>query len=62
MTRLILKFLVIFKTPEATFKGVRIKSEPGAGRLLGQGGLSAKIWLIAINVLRQTRQNATRFN
>ena len=48
----ILKFLLIFKTPEATFKGGRIKSE-GEGRWsLGQDGPCAKIWLIAINGLR----------
>ena len=36
MTRLILKFLLIFKTPEATFKGVQIDSEGGAGRPWGK--------------------------
>ena len=40
-------------TPEATFKGVRIKSERGAGRPLGQDGPSAKILPIAINETRQ---------
>ena len=42
---------------EATFEGVRIKSERGAGRTPGQDGLSAKIWLISINALRQPRQD-----
>ena len=55
MTRLILKFLLIFKTPEAIFKGVGIKSEGGAGRSLGQDGPSAKIWLTSINALRRPR-------
>ena len=32
-------------------------SERGAGRPLGQNGLSAKIWLIAINALRQPSQD-----
>ena len=52
-----IKVLLIFKTPEANFKGVRIKPERGAGRLLRQDGPSAKIWLIAINALRQPRQD-----
>ena len=51
MTRLILKFLLIFKTPKATFKGVQIKSEGGAGRPLGQDALFTKIWPTAINTL-----------
>ena len=38
MTRFILKFILIVKTPEATFKGVRIKSEGGIGRPLGKDG------------------------
>ena len=43
--------------PEETFKGVRIKSESGGGRPLGQDGPSAKIWLTAINALRRQRQD-----
>ena len=43
-----IKVLFIYKMPDATFKGVGIKSERGAGRPLGQDGPSAKIWLIAI--------------
>ena len=38
------------------YYGVRIKSERGAGRTLGQDGPSAKIWLISINALEQLRQ------
>ena len=45
----------MFKTPEATFKGIRIKSEGGIGRPLGQDGPSAKIWLTAINALTRPR-------
>ena len=30
--------------PEATFKGVRIKSECGAGRPLGQDGPPGRLW------------------
>ena len=48
-----IRVLLILKTPEATFKGARIKSEVGAGRPLGQDGLWAKIWLTAINSLRR---------
>ena len=36
MTRVILKFVLIIKTPEVTFKGVQIESEGGVGRPLGQ--------------------------
>ena len=57
MTRLILKFLLICKTLKATFKGVQIKSEGGAGRPLGQDRLSTKIWVTTINALRRQRQD-----
>ena len=58
MRRFILKFLLIFKMPKATLKEFQIKSKGGAGRLLGQDGAFAKIWLIAINALRQPRQDS----
>ena len=51
MGGLILKFLLISKAPEATFKGVRIESEGRAGRCLVQKGPSEKIWLTAIKVV-----------
>ena len=57
MTRPVLKFLLIFKFLEATFKVVRIKSEGGVGRPLGQDGPSAKIWLTVMNALRLPRQD-----
>ena len=38
-----IRVLLIFKTLEATFKGVRIKSERGAGRPLGQHEPTTKI-------------------
>ena len=56
MTRLIIKFLLIFKTLKATFKGVQIEAEGGAGWLLGEDGLSTKIWLSSINALGRRRQ------
>ena len=56
MTRLILKFLLIFKTLEATFKLVQIKAEGGAGRPLGRGGISTKIWLRSFNALGRRRE------
>ena len=43
MTRLTLKFSLIFKTSEGKFKGVLIKSEGGARCFLVQDGQSAKI-------------------
>ena len=46
--RLIFKFLLIVKTPETTFKRVRIKSEDGAGQPLWQDGPSTKIWRTAL--------------
>ena len=49
MTRLILKFLLIFKTLKATFEEVQIKADGGSGRPLGQDGLSTKIWLSSID-------------
>ena len=52
-----IEVLLMFKTPEAIFKGVQIKSERGTGQSLGQDGPSAKIWLIAINALRQRRND-----
>ena len=56
MTRVILNFLLMFKTLKAPFKGVQIKAEGGAGRPLGQDGLSTKIWLSSINALGRRRQ------
>ena len=43
MAKVILEFLLIFKTLKAKFKGVQFKAEGGAGRPLGQDGLSTKI-------------------
>ena len=51
------RFTSFFVMPEVTFKGVRFKVEGGTGRHLG---LSAKIWLAAINVLRRPRQDRTQ--
>ena len=40
---------------KATFKGIKIKEEGWAGWLLGQDGLSTKIWLSCINMLGRQR-------
>ena len=56
MTKVIFKFLLIFKTLKAKFKGVQIKAGGGTGRPLGQDGLSTKIWLSSINALGRRRQ------
>ena len=56
MTKVKFKFLLIFKTLKAKFKGVQIKAKAGTGRPLGQDGLFTKIWLSSINALGRRRQ------
>ena len=51
IARLILKFLLMFKMALATFKGVRIQSEGGTGRLwgAGEGGARRPIFKNLVN-------------
>ena len=56
MTRLILKFLLIFQTLKATFSRVQIELEGGAGWPWGQDGLFTKNWRNSINVLGRRRE------
>ena len=60
MTRLILKFSLIFKTPEATFKGIRIKSKGARMKKKSFG----KYWVQYFfrEILIVYREKSIRFN